>query len=223
MRDFDRTVLSQYTSSPILVQLLTNLNEYLDPGANLQDFYDLIWNIDTAVGYGLDVWGRIVGVNRILHVATGKFFGFAEAGNLSADPFEQSPFYNGEQLTTNYELSDEAYRRLIFAKAAANITNCSIPAINQILLNLFPNRGNCFVAEGPFFPMATTFGFEEETDRVGFEQAPFGDAIVLFPNGMQLAYVFTFTLEPFEVAIVQQSGVLPKPTGVLATTSFLAS
>lgn len=153
------TIISQYANSPILTQLISNFFQYIDQTANLNNFYDFIWNIDTAVGYGLDVWGRIVGVTRTLNVATGKFLGFAEASTISADPFGQSPLFNGQPLTTNFSLVDNSYRTLILAKALANISNGSIPAINQLLLNLFPGRGNCFVADGRNMTLAFTFNF----------------------------------------------------------------
>jgi hypothetical protein len=38
---------------------------------------------------------------------------------------------------------------------------------------------------------------------------------------MTMAYVFTFGLTPVELAIVQNSGVLPKSTGVAATVVLL--
>lgn len=218
MRDFESTVISQYANSPRLTTLISNFNDYIDPGANLEAFWDLIWNIDTAQGYGLDVWGRIVGVNRVLTLTQTDYFGFVEPGNWLG--FNQAPFYTGTLITSNFTLTDEAYRLLIFAKAAANITDCSIPAINQILMNLFPDRGNAFVAEGQFARQLAPFGFKESTDAVGFNQGTFGqlDQVVTF--GMQMTYVFQFALEPFEVAIVTTSGVLPKPTGVLADFSY---
>ena len=67
----------------------------------------------------------------------------AQRGSLN-----QSPFYSGAVLTSNFNLSDDAFRTLIFAKALANISDGSIPAINQLLLNLFPRRGNCYVTDG---------------------------------------------------------------------------
>lgn len=223
MRYFDRTIISQYYSSPIITQLIQNMDQYISPAANLENFYNQIWNIDTAIGYGLDVWGRIVGVGRVLNVASSEYFGFDEATNLSANPFGQAPFYSGQATTSNYSLSDEAYRLLVFAKAAANITDCSIPAINQILMNLFPNRGNAYVTDGRNSgAIGDYFGFSE-AHASGFGQAPFGDDLVppSLPNNMTMVYTFEFTLQPFEVAIVTQSGVLPKPVGVLATASYL--
>jgi hypothetical protein len=182
------TILSQFANSPVLTTLIGNMDAYLDQTANLDSFYDLIFNVATAQGYGLDIWGKIVNVSRILDVpGTAEYFGFEEAG-IGADPFNTQPFFSGQQLTTNYILSDSAYRVLIYAKALANICDGSIPSINQILLRLFPNRGNCFVTDG---------------------------------LDMTMEYTFQFILSPVELAIVAQSGALPKPTGVSATvTSF---
>lgn len=177
------TIISQYANSPILTTLITNFWSYLDQTENIEAFFDAIFNIDTAVGYGLDVWGRIVGVSRTLEVVVGDNFGFVEA-LPGSDSFGWGPFYSGAPLTNNYQLTDDAYRVLLLAKAAANITNCSIPAINAILLTLFPHRGNCFATDG---------------------------------EDMTMTYTFQFALSPVELAIVSNSGVLPKPVGVSAT------
>lgn len=181
--DFWKTVISQYANSSTLTRLIANMDDYIDPTQNLDAFFDLVWNVDTAQGWGLDVWGRIVDVSRTLSVPGDlNFFGFEGAGQ----PFNQAPFYPGGQISTNFDLTDTAYRTLIFAKALANISDGSIPSINQILLNLFPGRGNCYVIDG---------------------------------LDMTMTYRFEFALSPVELAIVAQSGALPKSTGVLAITS----
>lgn len=221
MINWRQTVLSQYDHSQILISLLESINEWISPDNNFENFYNLIWNIDTAEEYGLDVWGRIVGVSRILSVTeiVGSFFGFGEGGDRTG--FNQAPFQVGEAMsvTTNFTLTDETYRRLIFAKAALNLTNSSIPAINQILLNLFPNRGNAYVTDGNNGPTGIWFGFGEAGDRTGFNQGPFSDFIPAHPDNMSLIYVFDFVLEPFEIAMVK-SGVLPKPVGVKANWQY---
>lgn len=159
--DYLRTIISQYANSPILTKLIENFDDYVDQTANMEDFFDFIWNVDTAVGYGLDVWGRIVGVSRVLQVTgTEVFLGFAQAiGGGNIDAFGQAPFYNGAALTSNFRLTDSAYRQLIFAKALANISDGSIPSINQILLNLFPNRGNCYVIDNLDMSLVYQFNF----------------------------------------------------------------
>ncbi len=182
--DVWRTVLSQYANSDILMALILNMVDCVDQQSNIDNFFDFIWNVDTAQGYGLDVWGRIVGVTRVLHIASGDFFGFSGPPGSSGEPFNQAAFYNGSGLTSNFSLLDNDYRRLIFAKALSNICDGTIKAINQILINLFPLRGNCYATDG---------------------------------NDMTMTYTFEFPLSPVELAIVSQSGVLPKPVGVFAT------
>lgn len=187
MLDVDKTVISQYSNSPVLTQLIENFNTCVDPTVDLQQFYDLIWNIDTAQGVGLDIWGRIVGIGRVLTVTSGVYLGMTGAGGASGETFNTGIFYSGQTITSNYRLTDEAYRLLILAKAAANISNGSVQSINAILMNLFPNRGNCYVTDN---------------------------------GNMSLTYTFQFPLQPFEVAIINTSGVLPKPAGVAAGISY---
>jgi hypothetical protein len=215
--DIWQTVQSQYANSPIITTLITNFASYIDQTQSFDAFFDLIMNVDTAVGYGLDVWGRIVGVNRIIKIITPlPYFGFEES--QEAVGFNQAPFYSGQSITTSFTLTDQGYRLLILVKAFANISQCSIQMLNKMLLTLFPHRGNCYVTEGS--APGTWFGFKESTDGVGFNQAPFysGQSILR----MVMTYTFQFALSPLELAIVQSSGVLPKPTGVKASVVVLA-
>lgn len=159
MEDPDVTVISQYASSPTLVSLIRSINSWLDPAANLEDFYNLIWNVNTAVGYGLDVWGRIVGVGRVLAVASGEYFGMQGPVDASGAPYGQAIFYSGQPTTTNFPLSDEGFRTLILAKAAANITDGSTLQLNRILMALFPGRGNCYVVDHNDMTMSYHFEF----------------------------------------------------------------
>lgn len=153
------TIISQYANAPILTTLVTDMAQYLDPTADFDSFFDLIWNVESAQGYGLDVWGRIVGVNRTLNIPNSDiYFGFQEAGDPQYEPFNQAPFFSGQPTTSNFDLSDSSFRTLIFLKALTNITDGAIPSINQMLLNLFPGRGNCYVVDN--FDMTMTLVFE---------------------------------------------------------------
>lgn len=178
------TIISQYANSPVLTAIIESLFASLDQTRNLENFYDLVRNVDTAVGYGLDVWGRIVGVGRVLAIATGpKYFGFDE-GYPDYEGFNQAPFYSGQKLTQNYIVSDDGFRVMILAKAFSNICDGSVKAINFILRLLFGASGRCYVVDN-------------------------GD--------MTMEYRFEFTPTPLQYAIVTQSGVFPRPTGVQAT------
>lgn len=155
--DWFSTVISQYANSPILLKLIENFNTYVDPSANVDAFYALIFNVDTAQGYGLDVWGRIVGVSRVLHLPDGsEYLGFREAGD--AYTFGEGIFFGGGTATQNFSLSDTVYRRLILAKALSNISDGSIAGINQILINLFSDYGNCYVVDNGDMTLSYSFG-----------------------------------------------------------------
>lgn len=155
--DWQQTVISQYGNSASLLAIISSFAAAYDQSANIDNFFDDVWNIDTAVGYGLDVWGRIVGVSRVLPIVT-KYLGWDEAGFTSADPFNVSPLYSGEPITSNYILSDSAYRQLILAKAAANIWDGSIPGLNAMLRLLFPGQ-SAYCTDGQDMTMQYVFGF----------------------------------------------------------------
>lgn len=160
MQNVEATIQEQYANSPILMRLIRSMNGYLDQTANFDAFFYNIWDIDTASGYGLDVWGRIVGVTRVLNVPGAvQYFGFNEADDDDIVGFNQAPFYSGQANTSNYSLTDEAFRTLIFAKALANITNGSIQSISQILMNLFGDQGECWCTDGLDMTMTYTFNF----------------------------------------------------------------
>ena len=179
------TIISQYSNSPIIDAMITSFNAAMDQTQNIDNLYDMIWNVATAQGYGLDVWGRIVGVSRTLHLpGSVAYFGFNEANSWTG--FGQGGFYSGAGTSSNFDLSDSDFRTLIYAKAATNICDGAIPSINKILLTLFPLRGPCYVADG---------------------------------IDMTLTYTFKFPLNPVELAIVQTSGVLPNPAGVVINVS----
>jgi hypothetical protein len=154
------TIIAQYANSPVITAMILAFNAAMDQTENIDSLYDLIRNVDTAVGYGLDVWGRIVGVSRALSLpGSVSYLGFEEADS-GWTGFGQGPLYSGPGGSgfVNYLLSDSDFRTLIYAKAAGNISSGAIPAVNQILLNLFPGRGKCYVQDN--LNMSLTYVFE---------------------------------------------------------------
>ena len=138
--------------------MIQSFNAAMDMTENLENFYDAVLNIETAQGYGLDVWARIVGVKRTLSIPGGvTYLGFEEAGSWTG--FGQGGFYSGGGISANYSLSDADFRTLILAKAAGNISDGSIPGINKILLALFPGRGVCYVQDNLNMSLAYVFKF----------------------------------------------------------------
>jgi hypothetical protein len=185
--DVSETIASQYANSPTLLQLIDCMSQYFDPSTDFGNFYDAVWNIDTANSYGLNVWGKIVNVSRNLTLpGTLLYFGFGEA--TGCQPFDQAPLYDGVKSTQTYVLSDEAYRTLILVKALSNISISSAQSINALLRILFQNRGRCYVVD---------------------------------LGGMQMMFTFEFNLHPYEIAILAQSGVIPRPAGVSAMAQMV--
>lgn len=193
--DFDSnlTVISQYANSPTLLRLVDNMDQYLNTAVDLEQFYDFVWNVNTAVGFGLDIWGRIVDVPRLLQIpSNNKKFGFRDGFfPLDVTPFNNAPFNTrGGNASQAYLLPDDAYRVLILTKALANIVATTAPALNQLLRNLFPGRGECFVVD---------------------------------LGNMAMQFTFGFALSTVEYAILAQSGALPHPAGVKVSIVTLAS
>lgn len=71
MINVEETIISQYGNSATITQLIQNMNTYIDPRADFDKFYDYVWNVDTAEGFGLDIWGRIVDIERTINVPSG--------------------------------------------------------------------------------------------------------------------------------------------------------
>lgn len=200
------TVISQYANSPRLGQLIQNMAGYFDPTQNLENFYNYVWNLDSAVGFGLDVWGRIIDASRILQIPTVQTtFGFNDGTNPSDyQPFGQAPFYDGPSATNSFSLSDEAYRTLLYVKAFGNICSTTIPALNQMLQTLFSGRGRCYVQDLGNMEMSYTFEFALTPveyailNQAGVPPRPAGVQVFIFQ--LDLATTFGFAgsgLQPF--------------------------
>lgn len=161
MRDVIKTIESQYGNSPTILALIQNFNDCIDPSANIDAFYDVVWNVDSAQGFGLDIWGRIVGVTRNIRVAASDaYFGFQEGVNYQ--PFGQAPFNSmaAASGTSIYSLTDDAFRVLILVKALANISDSTSRAYNRLLQNLFAGRGRCYVHDTGGMQMRYVFEFD---------------------------------------------------------------
>lgn len=190
MQHVSDTILAQYANSPTITSLIEAFNACIDPATDLEAFLAKIWDVSTAEGYGLDVWGKIVGVTRNVQIpATPTYFGFGEAftvptATTGVQPFDEAPMYDGLLVTQTYPLPDESFRKLILVKAMANISSCTIPAINAMLRLLFSGTGRAYVRD---------------------------------TGNMTMQLIFEFFLSPIDLAILNYSGVLPRPAGVLVS------
>lgn len=129
--------MSQYANSPIIIKLIEGINDMIDPTADLNNFYKMVMDLSTATGYGLDVWGRIVGIGRNVSVDLSgtKYFGFNEAKKFT--PFNTAPFNGDGTSFASFPLTDTMYRQIIIVKAYKNIIYATAPNINKFLSTIF--------------------------------------------------------------------------------------
>ena len=116
--EFMPFIQSQYSASTRIISILESCREHILPDADIVSFFDNIFNIETASGVGLDIWGNIIGVSRFV------------------------PNYQDD--TVIYTLNDEQYRNVLFYKAGANIMDSTLYSLNYLLKKLYPDY-QCFV------------------------------------------------------------------------------
>lgn len=175
--------MKQYAASPVIQALVADWTSYF-PNSWQDEFYNVVWNIETAQGFGLDIWGRIVVIGRNIKVPATNYFGFHVTNPQTWSSFGQDSFYTGPASTATVTLTDSAYQVLILAKAYSNIASTDSRSINQFLQKLFPGRGRAWVSD---------------------------------LGKMTMRIVFQFPLASWELAVLTNGGVLPRPAGVGAT------
>lgn len=149
------TIQSQYSSSPKMIRLVGSMHAQLEPVTDIALFFDKIFDISTAEGWGLDNWGRILGQGRIVELPGVFQFGFDLSG---LQPFDQASFTPGD-VTRFFTMTDPAYRTYLLLKAWINISDCTIPSLNKFLSIAFKNRGMAYVAETGAMKIEYRFGF----------------------------------------------------------------
>ncbi|HDL7751806.1 TPA: DUF2612 domain-containing protein [Yersinia enterocolitica] len=187
------TILTQYSASNRILSIIDTFNQAVSLSDFTDEFIEKVWDITTCETFGLDMWGKVVGVSRYIRAEIDNdCFGFSEAddGGDYPSPFGDSPFYAGTQETETVRLSNEAYRTLILCKAFSNISIATIKDINRFLTMLFLDRGRAYCAD-------------------------YGD--------MRMGIICEFKLEPFEISILENHEVLPIPSGVLVNLRQIVS
>jgi hypothetical protein len=181
------TVQSQYAASEKILSLAAQYQEHIDPHVDIDLFYEKMFNIYTAEGVGLDNWGVILGIGRMIEAPfPGECFGFDRS---SLHPFDQLPFApdSGTAIAdTTVTLDDDPYRWLLLYKAMANISASTAKAQNH-LLRMLVNTG---IAS---FPHA---------------------AYVLEVDKMVIRWVFEDSLTPMQAAVFKAAGTLARGAGV---------
>lgn len=181
--DKKQYILSQYANSPKLMTILDGLEGMIGVEADIQSFYNNIFNIQTANTYGLNIWGERLNISRRLKI-------------------------NGQTV----ELNDKYYRFLLLVKAMSNISNCTVPSLEEILNYLFRERGKVYVFDTGIMTMKYTFDFYlDEMEKAilnlpGIPPKPtgVGMTVVELPRGQLFGFNKT-GFQPFNQAPLRRN------------------
>ncbi len=140
----DKTIQSQYSASPNIKNVIKAFHNLIKIENDVNTLFKNMIDIDTAKGYGLDVWGRILALPRgYADVSDNQpYLGFKmlnDATDPRLDTFTNAPFYN-QMATSNVLLSDDVYYTYLMLKALINISNGSLGSLNYMLKFLFKDR-----------------------------------------------------------------------------------
>lgn len=112
--DLNGVYLWQYESAEKLKKIISNKQSFLKE--NVEDFFNNwlknVFTIDTANGFGLDLWGKFLGVPRPSYIDDGQTVYF----------------------------TDDQYRTVIKGRLMLMMSNGSIHSINKYLNYLFPDK-----------------------------------------------------------------------------------
>ena len=124
-------MLSQYANSPVIVNLVNGVVEQINNAQTIDDWFRIVFDLRTATGFGLDLWGKILNQSRR--------FQFLDENNNVVDVYLQ-----GEQTVDGVHYTDaqmeDMYRTVLFFRAFSYITNCSIKSMNELLQFYFKEK-----------------------------------------------------------------------------------
>ena len=157
MKNIKDTIFSQYANSPVILALIREINDALDPEYKIENFYNYVYRLSTAQGFALDIWGQKVGVSRTATILShdGDAFGF----KVGYEPFNTFPFATSTGSGSSYLLPDSMFRQLIIIKAARNIIYGTAININKFLRIVFDGKRAFFRITGH---MTAEYVFEFE-------------------------------------------------------------
>lgn len=190
--EFTDTLLRQYNDATSLQEMISLEWQSISMNDFVDDFYNNIWNIATANSYGLDVWGKIIDLSRTMqYTASGLYFGFREA-KIS-------------ETTSNDPQPWNAYP--FYSKNYSNTTGTVVLSDDlfrkALMMKAFHNITNMTI---PAMNSSLVSLFGDS-----------GNAWVSRDGPNAMSYRFDFTPSATELAIIQNSKILPVPAGAVVS------
>ncbi len=158
--DLLQAILWQYANSKNLIGLVNQKQEWYNENQSQfwQDWYDNVFNLQTANAFGLTVWSIILNIPLFIlndPDPPGKpIFGFNEVPEINDNEnFENGNFSN----ITGIVLTLEEQRTLLRLRYFQLTSRGAIPEINNFLNILWGDQGGAWVLDG--FDMTITYIF----------------------------------------------------------------
>ena len=176
-------MISQYANSPKFVKLVEGMREQFNNTKTIEDWFNIVYNLKTATGYGLDVWGLILNQSRLLS--------YVENGVTKTVYLKGAQTVGGESYTD--EQIEDYYRMLLFFKAFSYTTNSTLKSFNDLLRFYFPADKRVYAQE--IGTMAIELVFEFFPTKL--EKIIFASELFPKPTGVGLNFRFIPTGEWF--------------------------
>lgn len=152
-----QAILWQYNEAERLQSLLQQKNDwYIDNQTEFwTDWYNDVFNLQTANDFGLTVWAIILGIPLTI---TNPVIEAGDKWGFGAFRFN---FTNGNfaQVQNGINLPTEQRRLILRLRYFQLITRGAIPEINQFLKFAFADFGNVYVLDGLNMTMTYVFTF----------------------------------------------------------------
>ena len=171
-------MISQYANSPRFVSLVNGLTSIFSNAQTLEDWFNIVYNLKTAKGYGLDIWGSILNQGRLFYY-TDPDSGTTETVYLKGTQTVDGVAYSDEEI-------EEIYRQVLFLKAMSNITNATLASLNQMLQFYYQGRGRAYVYE--YDTMEIRYVFEFYINKL--EKAIFTSSVMPKPTGVLTSFEY---------------------------------
>ena len=187
-------MISQYANSPKFVKLVEGMRSAFNEAQTIEDWFNIVYNLKTASGFGLDVWGLILNQSRLLY--------YTDEGVEKTVYLKGSQTVGGEDYTA--EQIEEYYRMLLFFKAFSYITNSTVKSFNDLLRFYFPPEKLVYVQEIGTMAIELNFEFFPTTlERIIF-------ASELFPKPAGVGLRFRFIPKGAWFGFFDENAALPE-------------
>ena len=170
-------MISQYANSPKFVELVNGLTGMFNNAKLIKDWFDIVYNLKTAKGFGLDIWGKILNQDRnftYINENTGVKTDYYLKGDMTID----GTSFTADQI-------EETYRTVLFMKALSCITNATEKSLNELLQFYFNGRRVYVIQYGT---MKIRYVFEIPVNKL--EKSIFKSDVMPKPTGVGVSFQY---------------------------------